>query len=266
MRGFDGLGRRKVVLGMVHLGALPGTPFYEEGSDEATFEKALADATALAEGGADGCLVQTVDRVYSPRDEADPARVAAVACIVRAIARATPPDFQVGVQIMRNALKASLAVARVCGGSYVRCGALVGATLTAHGLVEANPLDVLQYRALLGAGHVGLVAEVDSMHFKWLGGKPVGAVARAARGAGAAAVSLGDPDEDRTLAMIREVRQTAPDLPIVLAGYTTHANAARLLAEADGAFVGTCLERDGWGGRVDVARVRAYVEIVRALG
>ena len=43
MRIFEQLGRKKVVLGMIHLGAMPGTPFYEEGSYEATFEKALAE-------------------------------------------------------------------------------------------------------------------------------------------------------------------------------------------------------------------------------
>ncbi len=265
MRVFERLGQKKTVLGMIHLGAMPGTPFYREGSYEETFEKALADAAALAEGGADGCLVQTVDRVYSTKDEADPARVAGVATIVRAIGQATPPDFQIGIQIMRNALKASIAVAKVCNGSYVRCGTLVGATLTAHGMVEANPLDVMQYRAAIGAGHVKLIAEVDSMHFKWWGGKPVAEVARSAHHVGAEAVSLGDPDEDTTLRMVASVRSVLPQLPIILAGYTNHSNAARLLAAADGAFVGTCLEKGGWAGRIDVDRVREYVDIVRSV-
>ena len=265
MRIFDTLGRKKVVLGMIHLGVMPGTPFYEEGSYEATFEKALSDAQALFQGGADGCLVQTVDRVYVKGDESDPARVAGVANIVRAIDQATGPEFQIGVQIMRNALKASLAVAKVCNGSYLRCGALVGATLTAHGLVEANPYDVMQYRATIGARHVKMIAEIDSMHFQWWGGKPVAEVARSAKSVGADAVSLGSPDEEVTLQMIRDVKRTLPDLPVILAGYTNHANAARLLAEADGAFVGTCLERDGWGGSIDVERVREYMAIVDSL-
>lgn len=265
MRIFDKLGREKVVLGMIHLGAMPGTPFYEEGSYEATFEKALADARALYEGGANGCLVQTVDRVYVKDDDSDPARVAGVANIVRAIDKATGPEFQIGVQIMRNALKASLAVAKVCNGSYLRCGALVGATLTPHGLVEANPYDVMQYRATIGARHVKMIAEIDSMHFQWFGGKPTAEVARSAQYVGADAVSLGSPDEQITLQMIRDVKRALPALPVILAGYTNHANAARLLAEADGAFVGTCLERDGWGGSIDIERVREYVAIVGSL-
>ena len=81
MRHFDSLGKKKVVIGMVHLLPLPGTPFYQEGTLEQTIENAVADATALYEGGADGCLIQTVDRVYPARDEADYARVAAMATI-----------------------------------------------------------------------------------------------------------------------------------------------------------------------------------------
>ena len=65
--------------------------------------------------------------------------------------------------------------------------------------------------------------------------------------------------------MIATVREAVPGLPVILAGYTSHGNAARLLAAADGAYVGTCLERGGWGGQIDPGRVRAYVDIVRGL-
>jgi endonuclease/exonuclease/phosphatase (EEP) superfamily protein YafD len=46
MRSFDTLGKKKVVIGMVHLLPLPGTPFYQEGTMEQTLEKAVADALA----------------------------------------------------------------------------------------------------------------------------------------------------------------------------------------------------------------------------
>jgi uncharacterized protein len=266
MREFGTLGTRKAVLGMVHLPPLPGTPFHEEGSFGRILDGAVRSACALAEGGADGCLVQTVDRVYAPGEDSDPARIAAMALVVNAIARAVGEDFQVGVQVMENALKASLAVAQVAGGSYIRAVALVGATLTPHGMVEARPLEVMEYRAKIGARHVKVIAEVESMHFRWLGEAwPVARVARAAVAAGADAVALCHRDEARTLEMIASVREAAPGTPVILAGYTSHQNAARLLAAADGAFVGTCLERGGWGGQVDAGRVRAYMDIVRGL-
>jgi predicted TIM-barrel enzyme len=169
MGEFTTLGERKAVLGMVHLRPLPGTPFYEVGSFEETLGIAVESARALYEGGADGCLVQTVDRVYSPGEDSDPARTTAMGLIVNAIVAATGEDFQVGVQLMRNALKASLAVAKVAGGSYIRAGAVVGATLTSSGMVEANPLEVMEYRNKINAKGIKIIAEVDSMHFRWFG-------------------------------------------------------------------------------------------------
>ncbi|GAA2348816.1 BtpA/SgcQ family protein [Streptomyces violaceusniger] len=266
MPEFTTLGTRKSVLGMVHLRPLPGTPFYEEGSLEKILETAVSSARALHEGGADGCLIQTVDRVYSVEDESDPARTAAMSLIVRAVVQATGPEFQVGVQLMRNALKASLAVAKVAGGTYIRAGAVVGATLTTHGMVQADPLGVMEYRGKIGAMGIKVIAEVDSMHFRWFGEeKTTAEVARAARYVGADAVSLCHPDEDTALEMIASVRRAVPDVPVLLAGHTNHDNAARLMAAADGAFVGTCLERGGWGGQIDIDRVKRYVDIVRAL-
>ncbi len=266
MRNFDTLGKKKVVIGMVHLLPLPGTPFYQEGTMEQTLEKAVADATALYRGGADGCLIQTVDRVYPAADEADYARVAAVAAVVRAVADATGPEFQIGVQIMLNALKASVAVAKVCGGSFIRCAALVGATLTAAGMVEADPHGFLTYRARIGAQSIKLIAEVNSMHFRWLGDRPTVDVARMAARVGAEAVEVAHPDEETNARLVREVKQAMPHLPVILGGHTTHDNVARRLAEADGVFVGSCLKADCRDGRVEVERVRTYVNIVASLG
>ena len=38
-----------------------------------------------------------------------------------------------------------------------------------------------------------------------------------------------------------------------------------VLAEADGAFVGSCFEPGGWGTQIDVDRVKAYMDIVAKL-
>jgi uncharacterized protein len=266
MRRFDSLGKKKVVIGMVHLLPLPGTPFYQEGTIAQMLENAVADATALYHGGADGCLIQTVDRVYPARDEADYARVAAMATVVKAVADATGPEFQIGVQIMLNALKASVAVAKVCGGSFLRCTALVGATVSTAGMVEANPHDFLTYRARIGAQQIKLIAEVNSRHFRWLGDQSTADVARMAARVGAAAVEVAHPDEETNARLVRDIKQVMPYLPVILGGHTTHDNVARRLAEADGVFVGACLKADHWDSRVDVERVRTYVNIVANLG
>ncbi|WP_063765598.1 BtpA/SgcQ family protein [Herbidospora cretacea] len=262
------LGRGKLVLGMIHLPPLPGTPYHDGGGVEPIVERAVASALALVEGGADGCLIQTVDRVYAAGRDSDPARIAALSLVTHAVVEAAGPAFRVGAQLMRNAVQASLAVTKVAGGDFTRVGALVGATMTAGGLVQGDPLAVAEYRHKIDAQALKLIVEIESMHFTWFGGgKSVGEVAALARQAGADAVSLCHRDDDVTVGMIAAVRAACPGLPVILAGHTHHGNAARLLGPeegADGAFVGTCLEADGWGSAIDRHKVAAYVDIVRS--
>lgn len=263
---FEAHAAHKLVLGVIHLPPLPGTPFYASGTLDELLEGAVASARALEQGGADGCLLQTADRVYSTRDESDPARTGSMALIARRVVEETSPAFRVGVQIMRNALRASLAVAKVCGGGYIRAGAIVGATMSTHGIVQPDALGLMAYRASLDAYEVGIVADIASMHYEWWGShQTVGEVARAARGVGADAVAVCHRNEDTALAMIESVRCEAPDAPVLLAGYTNHDNARRLLTAADGAFVAGCIESDRPGNGIDPARVAAYVELVRAV-
>ncbi|ARF53275.1 BtpA/SgcQ family protein [Streptomyces gilvosporeus] len=266
MLDFQAENGHKTVLGMIHLPPLPGTPFHEPGSFPRILDEAVAAARLLHGCGADGCLVQTVDRVYEAADSADPARIVAIGLVVRAIAEATGGRFPVGVQLMRNAISPSLAVARVAGGSFIRAGALVGATLSASGLIEAAPLAVAEYRKRIDAADIKIIADVHTMHFSWFGGrKPPAEVAAAARQAGADAVALCHRDEYKAIEMICATRRSAPGVPVILAGYTDHDNVARLLAAADGAFVGSCLKSADGGTGLDKDKVRRYLDVVRGL-
>lgn len=263
---FEKLGHKKLVIGLVHLKPLPGTPLYEEGGLEAVIEKALGDSVALNRGGADGCLVQTVDHIYPAGDDADYARVSAMSVIVHEVQKHTDPDFEVGVQIMWNSITPSLGVAKVCGGSFVRCTALIGTTASAYGLVNANPLKVQNYRKLIGAQNIGMVAEIEGYHFHWLGREiSIQQKAHMAMSAGADAVEILHPDEETNNRMVHDIKAMNPDIPVILGGKTNLENVARRMKEADGAFVGSCFEGEKWGGSVDESIVCEYVDIVRSL-
>jgi uncharacterized protein len=263
---FDNLGKKKLVFGLIHLKPLPGTPLYEAGLFEESLEKALKDARALEKGGADGCLVQTVDRIYPATDDADYARVSAMAVITHAVKQATGPDFHVGAQIMWNCITPSLGVAKVAGASFTRATALIGTTTSAFGIINANPLKVQNYRKLIGAQDIGIIAEVQGYHFDWVGGDvPVPQRARMAMMAGANAVEVMHADEDENNRMVHDIKAMNPDIPVILGGKTNLDNVASRLKLADGALVGSCFEGGNWGREIDADIVREYVGIVRSL-
>jgi len=248
---------------MVHLPPLPGGPFGRSADVPSIIAQAVSSAKALEAGGAQGCLIQTADRVHEVCDSADPARVAAVSLVVSAVVDAVGSEFAVGVQLMWNGACPSLAVAKVAGASFVRMNAFVGRSATPFGIAEGDPLQVMRYRDSIDAWDIGLVADVQTMHFRWWGdARSVAEVARCAAEAGADAVVVSDRDPVAAGSLIDAARAGAPDAPVLLGGGTTHGCAGELVSRSDGVFVGTCLQPDGWGGAIDEALVRSYCEEV----
>ena len=254
---------KKYIIGLVHLLPLPGTPFYKDGSQEAIIEKAVSDALALVRGGADGCLIQTVDRAYSNLDDTDYARVAAMTLAVQAVKNAVPSDFIVGVQLMWNCITPSIAVAKVCGADFVRCTALVGVSESPYGTVEAQPLKVQEYRKKLDAMDITLVAEIQGYHFQGSGDEIKDLCSRAffATYAGGDAVEIVDKDEEKNNRMAEALHKMG--IPVVLGGGTNAENVARRMKYADMALVGSCFEKKGWGGAIDEEAVRTYMKAFR---
>ena len=66
---------------------------------------------------------------------------------------------------------------------------------------------------------------------------------------------------------VATVRTAAPEAFILVGGGVDEANAKKLLAQADGAIVGTSLKHDGLvTNRLDPERVKGMAEIIRNMG
>lgn len=260
---------KKLVFGLVHLRPMPGTPFYTDGDLEASIEKAVKDAKALENGGASGCLIQTVDKVYPSTDDTDYVRVACMSVVANEVKRAVGPDFKVGVQIMWNCITPSLAVAKSVNADFTRCTALVGTTESPYGMVQADPLKVLEYRRKIEAEGVELIAEVGGYHrphfVEGYDRDLLLGFVRSANTLGVHAVEIMHKDEEINNKMAQDIRAAFPNMPIVLGGGTNVSNVRSRLAHADAALVGSCFQDGNWGGPINEATVAAYMEQVRLI-
>src|SRR5690606_17653797 len=114
---------------------LPGAPRHT-GSMEAVFDRARADATALAEAGFDGIIVENfMDSPFHP-GPVPPVTVAAMTSAVGAVREVT--DLPVGVNVLRNDGAAALAIAAVTGALFVRINVHAGSMWTDQGLIEGR--------------------------------------------------------------------------------------------------------------------------------
>src|SRR3954466_6616533 len=119
---------RKVVIGMIHLLPLPGSPRYA-GDVKAVREAALRDAAALHEGGVHGLMIENFGDVpfYPSRV---PAHVVAAMTVMAAEVRRAVPQVPLGINVLRNDGLSALAVAAAVGASFIRVNVLCGARLT----------------------------------------------------------------------------------------------------------------------------------------
>ena len=262
---FKNLNGKKLVLGLVHLLPMPGTPLYEEGNLEKMTEKAIPDCKTLQNAGADGGLIQSVDVIYPSTDDTDYARVATLAMIAGRVRAAVGPDFKMGVQLMWNCITPSLAVAKATGADFTRCTALVSSTDSMFGRVYAEPLKVMEYRKKIDAQGVGMISEISGYHFKGAYEKK-NLQNRAASSikVGASAVEVMNGDFEMNERLVKDIKELG-DIPVILGGGTTVENCKDRLRYADGALVGSAFEGGKWGGPVIESIVAEYVKRVREL-
>jgi membrane complex biogenesis BtpA family protein len=254
--------RHKPIIGVIHLPPLPGYP--ASPGLAATRDKALADLAALEAGGVDGVLVENEgDKPH--RIEAGRETIALMTRITRDLVAAARRTV-IGIEILLNDPTASLAVAVSSGARFIRTDYFVDRMVRPEygGEMKIDPVGLMAYRRRLSAGDVLVLADIQVKYATMLDRRTIGESTRLAEQHGADAIVVtGMTTGDAPLkGDVKEAHETVENRPILVGSGLTAANAADLLAVADGAIVGTSLQTDA---SVDVEKVRALMTIVRHL-
>lgn len=256
---------RQPIIGMVHVGALPGTPASLL-PVQALVARAVSDARIYADAGLDGVMLENMHDTPYLRGAVGPEIVAALAVIAQAVKAAVA--LPCGLQILAAANREALAVAHAAGLDFIRAEGFAFAHVADEGVIESCAAELLRYRRMIGAERVAVWADVKKKHSSHAitADVGVGETAHAVEFMRGDAVIVtgtvtGDapkPDDVRAV-------KAATRLPVVLGSGITAANAAVFLAHADGAIVGSEFKRGGkWDAAVDPKRVRRFMAAVRA--
>ncbi len=253
------------LIAMIHLPPLPGSPGWR-GSMAAILDRVEEDARSFEAGGLDGLLVENYgDAPFFP-GPVPPETVAALSLAVDRARKAV--SLPVGVNVLRNDARSALAVAAVTGAAFIRVNVHTGTMFTDQGMLEGKAHETLRTRRALGP-EVAVCADVLVKHASPPPGVTSEEVARDLRERGRADVLIvsgsgtgRSPDPDR----IRRVKASVPDAPIWIGSGLDSNSAPDLLPLADGAIVGSALQRDGQAGAgADPVRIRRFMEEVAPL-
>lgn len=258
-------GRHRALVGMVHVGALPGTPRSERSLD-ALVAAAAAEAEALHEAGFDALIVENMHDLPYLRRSVGPEIVASMSLLVRAIRETT--DLPIGVQILAGANRAALAVAHAAGAGFIRAEGFAYASVADEGLLEeADAGPLLRYRRQIGADAVRIIADVHKKHSAHAitADVPLEEQVGTAEFMGADGVvvsgrATGEAVDESHLA----TASGTGSLPVVVGSGTGVDTVAPLLRLADAVIVGSAVKSGGhWSNPVDPERARTLVERAR---
>ncbi|MBN1780981.1 BtpA/SgcQ family protein [bacterium] len=256
----------KPVIGMVHLLPLPGSPGFG-GSMDRIVERAVLDARALCEGGADGVIVENFgDAPFCPRS-VGPEITAAMTLAVHEIRKIA--GCSVGVNVLRNDAMTSLAIATVLGCDFVRVNVHTGVVATDQGMIEGRAFETLRYRDSLGS-QVLVFADVFVKHGRTLHAESIVSCARDTVGRGRADVLIctGTATGETTdVNQLKQVKNALPGTPVLAGSGVNKDNIRDILAVCDGVIVGTAIKEDGEAANpVDPERIRHLVAIRNDFG
>ena len=143
--------RRKQVIGMIHVSALPGTPDYG-GDVERIVNLAVAEAMIYRNAGIDALAIENMHDLPYLNGSVGPEIVAAMAIVGREVKREV--GLPCGIQILAGANQAALAVALTAGLDFIRAEGFVFAHVADEGLMNAAAGELLRYRRAIGAEHI----------------------------------------------------------------------------------------------------------------
>ena len=257
-------GVRKPVIGMVHLGALPGSPLYDaEAGLEGLIAGARADLTALQEAGFDAVMFGNEnDRPYEFK--VDTASTATMAYVIGQLRNEITLPF--GVNVLWDPMS-TVALAAATGAGFCR-EIFTGTYASDMGPWTPDAGQAMRYRDRLGRSDLVMLYNVSAEFADSLDKRPLADRARSAVFSSipdAVLVSGAITGEAARMEDLEAVKAVLPDTPVMANTGVKHETVADVLRIADGCIVGSALKVDGdtWKP-VDPDRARAFMDKARA--
>ncbi|MBI2718110.1 MAG: BtpA/SgcQ family protein [Rhizobiales bacterium] len=263
---FDFLGtKKKAVIAMAHIGALPGTPLYDaDGGMDKLIEGVSRDIRQLQAGGVDAIMFGNEnDRPYVFK--AAPESVAAMTAVVQAVKPMLKVPF--GVNYLWDP-SASVAIGAATGARFVR-EIFTGVFASDMGVWAPDCAAASRLRRNLGRPDMKLLFNINAEFAHSLDARPIELRARSAVFSSLAdAILVSGPvtGEPADQSQLQKVCATVRDVPVFANTGVTIDNVRDTLALASGVVIGTHFKVDGitWNP-VDGARVKRFMDRVETL-
>ena len=250
----------KPVIGMVHIGALPGAPLFDPETD--LVAAARADLLALQDAGFDAVMFGNEnDRPYE--FVVDTASTATMAAIIGQLKSEITVPF--GVNVLWDPMS-SIALGAATGAAFVR-EIFTGTYASDMGSWTPDAGKAMRYRDRLGRSDMAMLYNVCAEFAHSLDMRSLPDRARSAVFSSipdAVLVSGQITGEAAALSDLEAVKAVLPNIAVMANTGVKHETIADVLAISDGCIVGSSLKVDGdtWNA-IDPERAKDFMDRAR---
>lgn len=253
-------GTAKPVIGMVHFGALPGTPLFDPDFD--LVAAARTELLALQNAGFDAVMFGNEnDRPYE--FDVDMASTATMAAVIGQLKADIKVPF--GVNVLWDPC-ATIALGVATGAAFVR-EIFTGVYASDMGAWTTNAAKAMRYRDRLGRSDMAMLYNVSAEFAHSLDQRSLADRARSAVFSSipdAVLVSGQITGEAASMSDLAAVKAALPDTPVMANTGVKHSTIAEVLSIADGCVVGSSIKVDGntWNP-IDPERAREFMALAK---
>ena len=254
----------KPVIGVIHVGALPGTPRHTKTVSE-LIDVARHEAKLYRESGVDAVYIENMHDVPYLRGEVGPEIVSAMTLVGREVKNEC--GLPVGIQILAGANIEAMAVAHAAGLDFIRAEGYAYAHVADEGLIQSSAAKLLRYRRMIGAESVQVWTDVKKKHSAHAitADVSLGETAETVQfmGADCVIVTGGATGKAPSVSDVVEAKAHC-NLPVVLGSGINKVNVKEFYHHADGFIVGSSFKVDGhWANEIEPSRIEDFVRIVK---
>ncbi|HEY0764664.1 MAG TPA: BtpA/SgcQ family protein [Pyrinomonadaceae bacterium] len=251
------------VIGVIHVGALPGTPRGSQTVAELV-TAAREEAKVYSECGIDGLIIENMHDVPYLKSKVGPEIVAAMTAIGTEVKNEC--RLPVGIQILAGANIEAMAVAHAAGLDFIRAEGFAYAHVADEGIIEASAAKLLRYRRMIGAERVQVWTDVKKKHSAHAitADVSLGETAETVEfmGADCVIVTGSATGQAPKVADIQEAKSHC-HLPVFLGSGISESNIEQFYREADGFIIGSSFKIDGqWSNTIDPGRVTQFMRVL----
>jgi uncharacterized protein len=259
-------GDKKTVIGMVHIGALPGTPSFGSSVAQLT-EIAVGEAILLSEAGFDAVMLENMHDVPYLNRKVGPEIIAAMTAVSYAVRQAV--SLPIGIQVLAGANMAALAIALACELDFIRAEAYIFSQISDEGFMTGDAAELLRYRRRIGAEKIKIFCDIKKKHASHAITNDID-IARMAEAAefflaDGVIVTGSSTGKEADKVELQNVRQAVSSLLWVGSGLT-ESNISEYWNLADGFIIGSSLkEKAKWQNPLSPKRCQKFMDTINRL-